>query len=146
MKEKTVDYFKDKIYEAIDTFSKSNLILSKSTKIYHDSVKEVINEILEIPRGKRTYDLNMVLVNACLIVKDKTTALITLIENNRQDDPMWYNYMGLCFYGDGKIKMETMALNYFNKFMEYVKEGKIYDGDLINNVRMMINLNNKKMK
>ena len=137
--EKTADYFENKISDATVAFCKSNKG-SKNIKIYHSKVKEVVDEIKEIPKGKRTYGLNMTLVNGSLIIKDITTALVTLIDNKEdgQDDPMWSYHMGLCFFNEGKLKREA-ALPYFKKFMEYT-ETNYFDEDMIRNMRFMINM------
>ena len=147
MEEKTGDYYKKKIGNAVTEFSLSRLSTNKRIKAYHDTVREVVTEILEIPFEKRTYELNMTLVNGCHIINDKTTALITLIDikEDGRDDPMWYHNMGLCFHGKGKIDKETVALKYFNKFMEYeeiIARG-VNGKDMIANMQFIIKMLNK---
>jgi hypothetical protein len=133
--EKTLDYFRNKMAVAVVSYSKSNLIESKRTKIYFDKIREAIAEINEIPIEKRTYDLNITLANAYLIVKDTTFALVTLIDIKEEgnDDPAWYRLMGLCFFTGGKLKGEA-ALKYYNKYMEFVGN-KIWDEEQIREVR-----------
>jgi hypothetical protein len=141
--EKTGDYYSQKITDAVIEFASSTIMpQSKATKIYHDKVREAVNGLLGIPFEKRSYELNMAIINGCQIIGDHTTALTTLIDikEDGQDDPMWYQSMGLCFFGSAKIDKKVVSLKYFSKFMEYEEEvlQKMNGKDIIANIRSIV--------
>jgi hypothetical protein len=136
MAENSVEYFNKKLGEAVIFFTTvEKMTESKKIKFYHEKVSETLNEMLKIPEDERTYDLNITIVNAALILNDINLALVTLIDckEKGKNDPMWYYHMGLCFFTGGKLKNEY-SLIYYDKFLEFAKNDKVENSELIDGV------------
>ena len=145
-------YFLKNIADAKNTFAANpETDTLKKFETYRNRICEIIDEICEVPESERTYDLNMLLVKAYVIVNDIASSFFILADNteNGTNDPLWHYYMGHCaqdVQSREKHPNYKDSIEYYNTFLKLATEHVLKEEDyalieptktIINNLKMM---------
>ena len=147
MIKETLGYFLKKITDAQNTFVENpETDTIKKFEIYHNQIRDIINKICEIPENERTYDLNMLLVKAYVVVNNIASSLFILADNaeNGKNDPLWHYYMGHCaqnIQSQEERPNYKEPIEYYNIFLKLAAEHNLKEEDraLIESAKMIVN-------